>query len=127
MLKHKRVLLFAIVGVINTCVDWVVFFSLVAQFNVALLYANCIAFGTAVCISYVLNRNITFADKKNSRKNTWVNLTTYVAVALLALWGSSYILLVVSRHGSVLAGKLAGTIVSFIVNYVGSRVLVFKD
>ncbi len=125
--RHKRVLLFALVGVINTCVDIIIFFCLVTVFKVELLLANCIAFGCAVCLSYALNRYITFANQGLYQKNSLLNIMVYLCVSLLALGGSSYVLLVVSAHSNLVAGKLSGTMISFGVNYVGARTLVFKS
>jgi putative flippase GtrA len=123
--RYRRPLIFALVGVINTCCDFSVFFCLVKLFKVGLLPANCISFSCAVCVSYVLNRNLTFADHTMCQKNTLANLSVYVLVAVLSLGASSYVLLYISSYGSILAGKLAGTMVSFAVNYIGTKTLVF--
>lgn len=125
--RHKRVLLFALVGVINTCVDVIIFFCLVTVFKVDLLLANCIAFGCAVCLSYFLNRYITFANHGLYQKNALLNLMVYLCISLMALGGSSYVLLAISSHGSLVAGKLSGTMISFAVNYIGIKTLVFKS
>ena len=126
IVRHRRVLLFAVVGIINTCFDFIIFWGLVKLVKLDLLLSNCIAFCCAVFLSYVLNRNITFADRKLSSKNTTANIVSYFCVALFALAGSSYTLLIIYNHSGLLEGKIAGTAVSFIINYIGIKTLVFK-
>ncbi|MCG8641129.1 MAG: GtrA family protein [Desulfobacterales bacterium] len=127
VVRHKRVVLFAFVGVINTCFDFIIFWALVQFAKLDLLLSNGIAFCCAVFLSYVLNRNITFADRRLNRKSNVANLVSYFCVAILALSGSSYTLLIIYDHIGLIEGKIAGTMVSFGINYIGIKTLVFKN
>jgi len=124
--EHRQILRFACVGVVNTCADFAIFWCLVTQVGTGLVQANGIAFTCAVCLGYVLNKRFTFAGRQLYHKNRWASLAAYFCVALAALGGSSYVLVAISRHGSIPAGKLAGTMVSFLVNYMGTRAWVFR-
>jgi putative flippase GtrA len=58
-----RQLKFAIVGVLNTTVDFVVFNLLAGVLSLPILAASLIAYSCGIVTSFVFNRNWTFADR----------------------------------------------------------------
>ena len=58
-----RQIKFAIVGVLNTLVDFVVFNLLAGLFGFSVFGASVLAYSCGIATSYVFNRNWTFADR----------------------------------------------------------------
>ncbi len=58
-----RQIKFAIVGVVNTLVDFVVFNLLAGMLGFTVLSASLIAYSCGIATSFVFNRNWTFADR----------------------------------------------------------------
>lgn len=64
----RKFIRFSLVGVINTAVDWFVFFLLVSNsplFSSAEVLAKSVSFAVAVIVSFVLNSLWTFRDEVN--------------------------------------------------------------
>ncbi len=64
----RKFIRFSLVGVINTAVDWFVFFLLVSNsplFSSAEVLAKSVSFAVAVTVSFVLNSFWTFRDEVN--------------------------------------------------------------
>lgn len=62
----RKFIRFSLVGVINTTVDWLVFFLLVSSYSLfssAEVLAKSVSFAVAVTVSFVLNSLVTFKDE----------------------------------------------------------------
>jgi putative flippase GtrA len=117
---------FAMVGAVNTLVDvglFAIFFYVLAW---PLLLANAGGFTVAVCLSYVLNKTWTFADRSRGRQAIRRGFA-FAAVALgglaigsLAIWLAAFAL-------SPILAKLASVGATFLWNFTVSRRWVFRD
>jgi putative flippase GtrA len=58
----RQFLQFAGIGVINTLTDLLIFTVLNAIFGIDIIAANVVSYGCATCVSFFLNRNITFRE-----------------------------------------------------------------
>jgi putative flippase GtrA len=114
---------FNIVGVLNTAIDFCVF-TLLTFLLVNSLLAQAISYGCGMVNSYFLNRNWTFA--KRNEADMWqaarfvtVNLTA-LGISMAVLYLMNTVLLV-----NVFASKLAATVFSIAVNFLGNKFWVF--
>ena len=121
----NQALRFMLVGVLNTAIDFAVFFALVEGFGVAIVPANVLAFATAVINSFFLNKYWSFAGRTSSRPNT-IQLPLFVAVNLVGMVLSTGILWWLAGFFPVWLAKVLATVASFIWNFVASRQLVFR-
>jgi len=125
---------FALVGVLNTAIDFGILNILVYLTGITkgptTLLMDAIAFSTAVINSYWWNRKWVFRDAKKG------DFITFVAVTLIGLSINASIVFVVStfvepRLGATGAqwinvAKVAATAISLFWNFTGYRLIVFK-
>lgn len=125
----RDVLVFGVVGAIGFCVDGGVLTLLVNGFGVDSFGARALSFTAAVLVTWLLNRHVTFHERKDacrlSELGRYVGTQLAGAIANLAvyalcLWQVSYL-----RTWPVIALAI-GAAAGFIVNYAGARLIVFS-
>lgn len=134
ILKSEKIR-FAIVGGINTAVDFIVLLALSVLVGVPVVFANIVSTSCAMTVSFVLNKRAVFGntDRRNKRQ-----VISFLAVTLSGIWlVQSLVIAVVfkglmslsSQYDSavlLIAAKLFATIISLIWNYVGYSKFVFR-
>jgi putative flippase GtrA len=118
---------YALVGVVNTAVDYGVFLAAHAVLGLPLVAANTLSWMAAVSGSYMLNSTITFAAE-SGRKLRW---SVYFAFAAsgIAGWLANTAALLVAVEVLLLPvwlAKLLAVMASFIVNFSLSHFVVFR-
>lgn len=113
---------FCLVGAVNTGVDFTVF-AVLTNLGVLMLLAQCISYACGVLNSFFLNRTWTFRGHTQSSKSflrfTVLNLgTLMVTYGLLVYFHNHFV-------WPILVSKLLATGVSLVLNFTGSRLLVF--
>ena len=113
---------FCLVGVVNTGVDFTVF-TVLTNLGVLLLVAQSISYTCGVLNSFLLNRIWTFRGGVQSARSFLrflvLNLGTLaVTYGLLIYFHNHFV-------WSLLVSKLLATGVSLVINFTGSRLLVF--
>jgi putative flippase GtrA len=116
---------FAFVGVINTLIDFSVFWTTANYLQWPLVPANVLAWLVAVSFSYVLNSFITFGPE-SGRTLRWRDYLTFAASGIAGMVSSTATLFALSFVLPVLAAKLLSILVSFVVNFSLSHFVVFK-
>jgi putative flippase GtrA len=141
---------FGLIGVVNTLVDYGVFFlaraaldgSVAAQAALGSLGATChcgseatltlvisnlISWGVAVTGSYVMNSSITFAAE-SGRKLRWRSYAVFLASGVVG-WLANTSALIVAAEILLLpiwAAKAVAILASFLVNFSLSHFVVFR-
>jgi putative flippase GtrA len=118
---------FALVGVVNSVVDFAVFSFAYYYLLLPIIAANTLAWVVAVTGSYVMNSTITFAVESGRR----MALKPYFGFALSQVAGffantGTVWCLVELAHVPAWAGKVAAIAVSFAVNFLLSHFIVFR-
>lgn len=144
----KKAISFALIGVLNSTIDAVVFFLVYAWFtagdplpwpfvslaalchcgtpaNLALVAANVIAWLVAITNSYVMNSSITFA-KESGRKLRWRAYVTFLASGIVGLVGNTLTLVVLAQIAPVWVAKGCAILVAFVLNFSISHFIVFR-
>jgi putative flippase GtrA len=116
---------FAFVGVINTAIDFSVFWTTAKYLLWPLVPANVLAWLVAVTFSYVMNSFITFGPE-SGRILRWRDYATFAASGVAGMVASTATLVVLSYVIPVLAAKLLSILVSFVVNFSLSHFVVFR-
>jgi putative flippase GtrA len=129
---HERAIVlkaasFAVVGVVNSVVDFGVFSFCYYYLGLSIVVANTIAWVVAVSGSYVMNSTITFAAESGRR----LHLKGYLGFALSQIMGffantGTVWCLVELLLVPAWAAKVAAIAVSFVVNFSLSHFLVFR-
>jgi putative flippase GtrA len=130
--KHADKLRFAIVGGLNTAIDFVVLFVLVAL-GLPTIASNVLSTSTALVFSFFANKTFTFKD---NNKGTKKQFAIFLIITLFGLWilqpiviegtrltietwfNNSYIVLFI--------GKVLATCVTLVWNYLMYKKFVFK-
>jgi putative flippase GtrA len=118
---------FALVGVVNTTVDYGVFLAARAEFGMPLIAANTLSWIVAVSGSYVLNSTITFAAE-SQRKLRWPAYFIFVASGTAGWLANTATLLLAAEvlFLPIWLAKLVAVLASFIVNFSLSHFVVFR-
>ena len=116
---------FAMVGVVNTLVDYGVFLAGYYLLKLPLLAAQVLAWVVAVSGSYVLNCYITFAAE-SGRQLRWRAYGAFVASGVVGVIANTTVLVVASRWLPVPVAKLLAIAASFAVNFSLSHFVVFR-
>lgn len=151
----RQVLVFAVVGVINTAIDFAVL-NLLSHFTgikkgQGVIPLNYISFSCAVIASYFLNKHWTFKDQGGSDKTK--QFTFFLIVSVIGASINSLTVYLITTFVPVPTGiinsvltavpsiatkfsdlsvlwlniaKLCATVVSLIWNFVGYKLFVFK-
>jgi putative flippase GtrA len=118
---------FAVVGLVNSAVDFAVFSFCYYYLGLEFVIANTAAWVVAVSGSYVLNSTITFARESGRR----LHMGGYLSFALSQVMGffanTATVWCLVELAGApAWAGKIAAIGVSFVVNFSLSHFVVFR-
>ncbi len=116
---------FALVGVVNTAVDFSVFWTTVTFLHWPLVSANVVAWLVAVTFSYTLNSLFTFGPE-SGRILRWRDYAAFAASGVAGMVASTTTLVALSYFVPVLPAKLASILVSFAVNFSLSHFVVFR-
>jgi putative flippase GtrA len=132
-LKSSVVGRFATVGVINTVIDVGILFVL-KFFGIPVVVANIISTSVAFTFSFFANKNYTFNAKNTDTKREFL---LFIIVTLYGLWVLQSAVLyftaplfaAILPNGSIslLAAKIAATVVSLVWNYVFYNRVVFAN
>ncbi len=118
---------FAMVGVVNSVVDFGTFALGYYYFKLPVIGANTLAWVVAVSGSYVLNSTITFAHESGRKLSlrSYFNFVVSQVAGFLANTATVWCL-VVLLFVPAWAAKVAAIAVSFVVNFSLSHFLVFR-
>lgn len=139
MVNVREIIVFGIIGVINTSIDIGVFIFLKSIFNIDnqsnwIILINLIAIITAIIFSYFANKNVTFQHKKDSDVK---EIGSFLVVNLFGFIVNTGILKTViymlpfiapnieSLIDPALIGKILGTAGSMVVSFIGYKFFVF--
>ena len=120
-----RLILFTLIGGVNTAVDYGVFFILHTLLSVGSLIAQVISFSSGVICSYFLNRRFTF---KAQNKMSTSEVVKFIILNLIAMGSSVLVVWICETYFgmSPYIAKLISMLVSFTINYIGNRFFIFK-
>ncbi|MGV9769745.1 GtrA family protein [Microbacterium sp. NPDC003461] len=123
---------FALVGGLNTAVDFAILFLLRAL-GVPLIVANTVSTTVGLCVSFLLNRSYTFRSGGGRGRQ----FALFLVVTLFGLWVLQPLVIVgvgwvldelwtLDENLVLLIGKLAATVVSMTWNYILYARVVFR-
>jgi putative flippase GtrA len=116
---------FAFVGLINTAIDFSVFWTAVTHFHWLLVPANMLSWLVAVSCSYAMNSFVTFGPESGHTLR-WRDYLTFVASGIAGMIASTATLVALSYVLPLLVAKLVSILVSFAVNFSLSHFVVFR-
>ena len=125
--KCREVLMYLLFGGLTTLVNIITFFVL-RLFNVEVYVSNLIAWIVSVLFAFITNKLFVFESHNDSKKKNVKELVSFFGFRILSLgidMASMYLLLQVLSTGEVFA-KIVANVIVIILNYVFSKLFVFK-
>ena len=126
--KHYDILAYLVFGVLTTAVNYVVYLPCYNLLDLSAALSNVIAWAAAVAFAYVTNKPFVFHSHDWSAKTVLPELTKFVGsrVASGALETGIIFVTVdcLSWNGNVM--KLVTSVLVVVLNYVASKLIVFR-
>lgn len=120
----RRPLLFGLVGLANTAVDFLVFLALARLLGVDPLLAGAIGYLAGATHSYLANGLLTFRDRRVPLLDV-ARIGRFALVTALCLGLSTLTMAVALRFMPDVAAKACGVLVTFAAGYLLSHRLVY--
>ena len=119
----KEFILFALVGVSNTVINFIVY-TILVFFSMPYLLANIIGYGVGMINSYLLNKHFVFQKKEGDSsvflKFVLVNIITVTVHSILLYFFVS----ILGWHK--IYSQAFVTIITLVLNYLGNKLWTFK-
>ena len=126
--KHRDVLLYLFFGVLTTVVNYVVYLPCYNVLGLSGSVSNVIAWVGAVAFAYVTNKPFVFRSYDWSAKTVIPELTKFVGCRIGSGALETAIILVtvdwLGWNGNAM--KLLTSVLVVVLNYIGSKLLVFR-
>ncbi len=126
--KYRDVLIYLVFGVLTTVVNYLVYLPCYNLLHMSAAVSNVIAWVFAVIFAYLTNKPFVFQSHDWSAKTVVPELTKFVMTRLGSGAAETVIIFltvdVLRWNGNVM--KLATSVLVVVLNYVGSKLLVFR-
>ena len=127
--KYWDILSYLFFGVLTTVVNYVVYLPCYNLLNLSAVASNAIAWVVAVAFAYLTNKPFVFRSHDWSAKTVVPELTKFVGCRIGSGLAETLILLlavdIMGWNGNI--WKLITNVLVVILNYIGSKLLVFRS
>ena len=125
--KYKEALLYLVFGGLTTLVNILSFFIL-RQLKIEVYVSNVIAWFLSVLFAFITNKLFVFESRGKSKKENIKECVSFFGFRILSLvfdMGAMYLLLQVLNVNELLS-KVVANVLVIILNYVFSKLFIFK-
>jgi putative flippase GtrA len=126
--KYRAIILYLIFGVLTTIVNILFFWIFSEKFGYSTVTSNVIAWLLSVIFAFSTNKTFVFESKSKETYVVFKELYTFIAFRLLS-GGLDTIIMFTSvdlLHYDKLLTKLISNIIVVILNYIASKLFIFK-
>lgn len=128
LVRHRDILIYLIFGALTTAVNYLVYLPCYNLLGLSATLSNVLAWAAAVLFAYLTNKPFVFRSHDWSAATVIPELTKFVGCRLGSGAVETLILLltvdILRWNGNFI--KLAVSILVVILNYIGSKLLVFR-
>ncbi|MBQ8508778.1 MAG: GtrA family protein [Clostridia bacterium] len=127
-LKYKELILYVFFGGLTTVVSWGSYFLLTELAHAHYQAAQWISWVCAVVFAFVVNKLFVFEDKDTSKRGLFRQIWQFVSVRIASGVVESALLFVMVDliHIGDGISKIVVSVVTVILNYVASKLLIFR-
>ena len=128
LVKYRDVAIYLVFGVMTTLVNYIVYLPCYNLLGLSATFSNVIAWAAAVCFAFVTNKPFVFQSYDWSAATVVPELIKFLGTRIgsglleTAILGVSVDLL--QWNGNL--WKILTSVLVVVINYVGSKLLVFK-
>ena len=127
-LLNKETIIYVIFGILTTIVDFVAFGILYYTFNIGEIISNTIAWVLAVAFAFITNKLFVFESKSFQSKKLIKEIISFVSSRVITLLLTNLFLLCARFLGTnMMFAKALISVIVIILNYVFSKLFVFKE
>lgn len=126
--KYEEIINYLIMGVLTTLVSIVSYFMLAKVFGINYLISNIISWIISVAFAYVTNKIFVFKNEVKEKKQVLIQIYQFVKYRLLSLIIDillMYIFVELIKMDDMIA-KVINQVIVIVLNYVFSKLFVFK-
>lgn len=127
-IKYKEIVNYLIFGVLTTAVNFIVYLLMTKVINVNEVLSNAIAWIVSVIFAYITNKIYVFESKTTTIKEIVKEFGSFVACRLFSGIldiGSFYLFVTIFGWNDIFS-KVIISILVVILNYVFSKIFIFK-
>lgn len=126
--KQKEVILYLVFGVLTTLINIVTFYIMNDVFHVYYMTSNVIAWITSVLFAFITNKLFVFESRNKTKKENTYELVSFFGFRLLSLGIDMLCMYVLISliHVNDLISKIIVNVIVVVLNYVFSKVIIFK-
>lgn len=126
--KHREIILYIFFGCCTTAVNYISFFLCLNVLHIDLVISNIIAWIIGVLFAYFTNRGMVFQSQVKGAKNFLIELTAFFGARLFSLIVETVFLYIFVEFFAMneLVAKLIMAVVVVILNYIASKLFVFR-
>ena len=127
--KYSEVIAYLFFGVLTTLINLVTFWILSSVFNLETIAATVAAWIIAVAFAFITNKIWVFKSKTKTNQETTKEAVMFVIARLITLGIEVFLmwLMVDNFKQDKLIWKLLCNIITVILNYLFSKLIVFKE
>lgn len=124
---NKETISYVIFGVLTTVVDYVASYIFFYKMDMGEVVSNTIAWVLAVAFAYVTNKLFVFEARGKGFKTLMFEIISFAGARVITLLISNGFLLITSHIGiEFLLAKVLISVVVLVLNYIFSKLIVFK-
>lgn len=127
-IKYKEIILYCIFGGLTTAINILTYFIFSHIFNVEYLVSNIIAWILSVLFAYITNKIFVFQSRSTETKHVIKELGAFIGSRVFSGildMGIMYVFVdILSCNDFII--KIIANIIVIIVNYILSKLMVFK-
>lgn len=128
LIKHKEKISYLFFGVLTTAVDFVTYFILTRFLLLNEDLSNVISQILAILFAYVTNKIFVFEDKTDNFKELIIQFSKFCSLRLVTLILNSVMFTLMNQKLGIndIVTKVIVSVIVIILNYVFSKLIVFK-
>jgi len=122
---NKDLIKFAIVGAVNTLIDFTVL-NFLSLLGLSIFWAIFFAYMCGAANGYLLNNHWTY--RHLNKPSTFIGFAQYASISFIGLGLTEVIVFVLTDwlHASLNVGKLVAVVLVFSWNFAGNRLITFR-
>lgn len=126
-LSNRESVTYIICGVLTTAVDWIthrILWHMGAEYQVS----TAVSWSAAVLFAFISNKFWVFQSFETELKRLWKEFVSFAAcrIATFAITMAGMVVMVGMLHWNEFLGKLVVSAASMVLNYIPSKLFIFK-
>lgn len=126
--KYKEVVLYAFFGVVTTIVNFAIYFFL-RWLNIPYEISNSIAIFTAILVAYITNKKYVFESNTQNAYETIKEFFKFFGCRMFSFVADMMLMIIFIDFvkTSEIVAKVITSVAVIILNYIFSKLLIFKN